>query len=476
MKPVSAPPAPTRLRVDRLESWRQRSGRLYAEFERAARAMVRRGFHGAFGDDELDDIYSNAWLGTLRTLESRHQELSDEEIRSYVFTAVAHQASREIRRRKRKPTAPLELVASTPDTASPPDEHAIQGEESRVTRDLLGSLPPRRRAVMLLRYGWGLEPKQVCGLVKDLSPRAYRKEITRGVDELTEKMRKLESGEWCADREPVLKKYASGLADSETARQAQAHLSHCRDCSDFVARLNGHLHDLGSALAAPAAVEGIDGHLSVVDRLGELGDRAREGVGNLFSRASSAPSDEGVGAVVSAGGARGAGAAGAGVLAKLGGLGTATKVAVACIGGGAAATACVAAGVGPLALPGLPGASADRLEKVRVVERPKRVRRIELPTPAPLPPPAPSDGGENAPAPASPGDGIDPAPAPDPQPTAPEPAPEPVTPFAESAPPVQQEFGVAAAAAPTSTASSSSASSDAGSGGPTAAEQEFGGP
>ena len=233
--------------------------------------MIRRAFRGAFGDDEIEDIYANAWVGTLRALERKHDQLSDEEIRKYVLTAVANHASKELRRRSRRPTAPLEAVHTVPDDRAPPDERAAKLEESRITRDLLATLPPRRRAVMLLRYGWGLEPRQVCGLVKGLSPRAYRKEITRGVDELTEKLGLLERGEWCADREPVLKAYAAGLADADQQRQARQHLSHCRHCADFVGKLSGHLHDIGASLAVPSAVDGIvDGRYSLADRVGDV--------------------------------------------------------------------------------------------------------------------------------------------------------------------------------------------------------------
>ncbi len=157
--------------------------------------MVRRAFRGAFSDHEIDDVYAGAWTGTLRALAGRHGEMTDDEIRSYVLTAVANQASRELRRRKRKPTAPLELVVEAiPDDGDAPDLRAESAEQSQIARDLLTSLPPRRRAVMLLRYGWGLEPKQICGLVNGLSPRAYRKEITKGVDQLTARMRALETG------------------------------------------------------------------------------------------------------------------------------------------------------------------------------------------------------------------------------------------------------------------------------------------
>jgi RNA polymerase sigma factor (sigma-70 family) len=152
-------------------TWVERSGRLYEELRRPARAMIRRAFRGAFGDDEIEDIYSSAWVGTLRALERRHDRLDDEEIRRYVLTAVAHHASKELRRRDRRPTAPLEAVQAVAGEDLRPDERAAKLEDSRITRDLLASLPPRRRAVMLLRYGWGLEPRQVCRLIKGLSPR-----------------------------------------------------------------------------------------------------------------------------------------------------------------------------------------------------------------------------------------------------------------------------------------------------------------
>jgi RNA polymerase sigma factor (sigma-70 family) len=149
-------------------------------------------------------------VGTLHALERRHQALDDKEVRKYVLTAVAHHASKEIRRLKRRPVASLDGVRALPDDGPSPEETAAKHEQSRVARDVLSSLPPRRRAVMLLRYGWGLEPQQVCKLVKGLSPRAYRKEITRGIDELVAKLGRVDRGEWCSDREPLLKAYASG--------------------------------------------------------------------------------------------------------------------------------------------------------------------------------------------------------------------------------------------------------------------------
>jgi RNA polymerase sigma factor (sigma-70 family) len=455
---------------DSASAWRERSGRLYEELRRPARALVHRAFRGAFGDEEIEDIYSSAWLGTLRALERRHDQLTDEEIRKYLLTAVAHHASKELRRRRRKPTAPLDGVHTLADDGAPPDERAAKLEESRITRDLLTTLPPRRRAVMLLRYGWGLEPMQVCGLVKGLSARAYRKEITRGVDELTEKLRLVERGEWCSDREPVLKAYASGLANAEQERQAQQHLSHCRHCSDFVGRLSGHLHDVGSSLAVPSAVDALhDGHLSLPGQIGEAVRRIRESTSNaLGDRLAGNNGSEGVVQTASiSGSARGAGAAGSGALAKLAGLGTAGKLAAVCLGGSAAATACLAAGIVPTRLP---GAESGQTGPV-VAHTGERA----LP---PLDPGAPVvDLAPEVPQDASSSDSpVGEQPASDPAPTTTTTTPTQTvetTPIAPTAPAPQQEFGVASAA-PTTSSPSGSSTSTAGGGGGSAVTQEFG--
>ena len=464
MKPVTAATASARipLRAAGDNEWHDRAGRLFAEFERPAKSMVARAFRGAFCPDELDDIYASAWVGTLRALAGRHADLSDDEIRSYLLTAVANQAGKELRRRRRKPTAPIDLVGAVPDQADGPEEKAASQEQSQVTRDVLSSLPPRRRAVMLLRYGWGLEPSQVCGLIDGLSPRAYRKEVTRGVDEIATRMRAVESGSWCDEREPVLKAYAAGTAEEDEARQARAHLAHCRACSDFVARLSGHLHDLGGAVAAYGAIDGLDGHLRIADRLVALGDRASA----LVGRGTTGGADETTGQLVTAGGAKGAGAAGAGVLTKLATLGAAGKVAVACVGGGMAATACIAAGVSPFGVDTGNAPQQAREQPTRHKPKPSVPSLSTLPSqvgsePAPAAPPSQAQAVREEVV-------VEAVPAPEPEPETTVPT------VAPTAPPQEQEFGVGAAAAPPPTRSAP-APAPAGDPAPAqAVHQEFG--
>ena len=402
---------------------------------------MRRAYGQTFAIDELEDIYSSAWIGTLRALESRQHELDDEDVRRYLLTAVANQASKEIRRRRRKPVAPLEAAGEVPEGAPSPEETAASHEAGAVAKDVLSSLPPRRRAVMLLRYGWGLDPAEVCSAVKGLSARAYRKEITRGVDEVTARMKLVEEGRWCEEREPLLKSYAAGLAGPEEIRQAEMHLGHCRSCSEFVGKLTGHLHDLGGALLLPGALDGADRHFS-------LGDRARDGLEflretsvNVFSR------EEAGDAVAAANGLRGAGVGSAGIVAKLSVLGSGTKAAMACIGGGAAATACVAAGVAPLSVSGAPE-NAKRIEKPKI----ERVVRIEVDAEPPAT--AGDDPGGTQPE--------APPPVAETPTAAPEPSPTEEQVLAPDTPPVTRELGVESAATPTGDGSAPQTASTSG--------------
>jgi hypothetical protein len=183
-------------------------------------------------------------------------------------------------------------------------------------------------------------------MVNGLSPRAYRKEITKGVDDLVARIKLVEDGQWCDDRVPVLKAFAAGTASKDQALQAESHISHCRSCNEFVGKLSGHLHDVGSSILVPGALEAVDGHSTLLDKARDAFDGARESANGALSRSETTDG------ITVATGARGAGATGAGVLAKLSAVGTGTKAAFACAGGIVALSTCVVAGVGPISLGG----------------------------------------------------------------------------------------------------------------------------
>lgn len=329
--------------------WDERCTALFEDLRKPARVMVARAYGRALSAEEIEDVYANAWASTLAALRGRESTMGDEELRSYLLTAVAGHAGKEMRRRSRKPAGPLEDVHAQvlSDAHQPlPEERVTGAETASIARDLLASLPARRRAVMLLRYGWGLSPAEICGMVSGLSPRAYRKEITRGVEQLIERLGALESGHWCETREPILRDYVAGVADDDTRRQAVQHIAHCRPCAELVRRLSGRLHDLGSGLVlGTAALGGLDSAPSVLERVGALAGRGRDAAAETAERAE-AVGELAAGLALSGSG-RGAGAAGAGIAAKLAGLGAAGKATLAVIGVGAAAGAFIAAGVVP---------------------------------------------------------------------------------------------------------------------------------
>lgn len=435
--------------------------------------MVTRAYGSALTEEELEDIYAAAWTATLSALRHRGERMNEHELRAYVLTAVASHASKEMRRRNRKPTAPLEDVQreSVADRHQPtPEELAIGSEAQGVARDLLASLPARRRAVMLLRYGWGLNPDEVCALITGLSRRAYRKEVTRGVEQLIERLGQVESGEWCRSREPMLRDYIAGTADDETRRQIEQHFRHCRACAELAGKLRVELNDLGGVIAIGATAGLIGGvQASLADRVSGLLQGGREAAGVAAERVETT-----VGTVATSGGVRGAGATGAGVAAKLASTGGAAKVVLACIGAGAAATACVAAGVVPgvtLSEVGLGGQATPKPARVSThhAAAPQvRSEPLGPPAPAPSNPIAEEPQAESEPEPSAGGGGGSS------EPVTPEQEFDPVAPVPTATPPIDSGAGDSDAAPTAPTSPPAPAPPSAGSGGASMAGEEFG--
>ncbi len=456
-------------RASPLATWEERCGKLFEDLRKPARVMIARAFGRALSADEVEDVYANAWTSTLAALRGREREMDDEDLRAYLLTAVARHASKEMRRRSRKPISALEdsQAQVLSDLHDPtPEERAVGSESGSLARDVLSSLPRRRRTVMLLRYGWGLGPKEVCGLVEGLSPRAYRKEVTRGVEQMIEGLRQAESGEWCISREPMLRDYVSGTADSEVRLQVTRHIDHCRSCHQLIGRLEGQLHELGSSVAWTAAVGSVgERRLVISERIGSLVDRGRDGAQGLLDSGESGVQT--LGTIGASGGGRGAGAAGAGALAKLAGLGAAGKATVACLGASVAATACVAGGVVPGVGPGQGGSDREvaggRPAAVSTQAELAPSRSVDaVDVSDPVPAPLPGSGADSEPERQ--------AAEKERTPIAPEGAPAQSP--APTAPPTQQEFGLPAAATASGAGSVGGGGGDVASGGDVA--REFG--
>jgi hypothetical protein len=233
----------------------------------------------------------------------------------------------------------------------------------------------------------------------------------------------------------------------------------------------------------PAALEGIRHGTSWHDQIVALADRVRGSLPGPLGGSTDAA--DGGASIAASGSLRGGGAAGAGLLTKLAGLGAGGKVAVACLAGGAVATTCAATGVlGPLPVPGIdeqtkqaarPRASHARADASREASATSRIAPRGGPAiraaEAQSAPPKPASTRDTTPA----GDATATATATETETTATTERQAP-SPLAPSKPPVQQQFGVPAASsaspAPAPTPTESSAAS--GSSGASAEQQEFG--
>src|SRR5262245_24937772 len=133
----------------------------------------------------------------------------------------------------------------------------------------------------------------------------------------------------------------------------------------------------------PAALEGVRQGASWHDHLADLVDRVRGSLPGPFG--GSAETADGGASIAASGSLRGGGAAGAGLLSKVAGLGVGGKVAAACLAGGAVATTCAATGVlGPIHIPAPTG--ADHAAKAKPLHVHADTSATDAPEPAPIAP------------------------------------------------------------------------------------------
>lgn len=337
--------------------------------------MLARAFGSQLDEHAREDIYSTAWSASLSSLGGRIDGMSNAELHNYVFSAVSTHAGKELRRRGRKPVDSLEGIEPSGGSDGGPADLVVRREDQQVLRDVMASLPERRRQVITLRYAVGLTPQEICEVVTGLSLRAYRKEIQRGVKDLADRLSLVERGEWCARLESEIRSFARGQANAAGQEQARAHLAHCAGCSRAVRELARSLNDLSLLPVAGILAGSSATGTGVIDGASGLVDRAKGAVGSVVARAGDAEAV--AGSLASSGGTRGgATALLAGLGTKIGALGVAGKVALGCVGATAGLATCVATGV-------VPASAVDGL----LPEKPSADRAVESQIGAPEPAP-----------------------------------------------------------------------------------------
>jgi RNA polymerase sigma factor (sigma-70 family) len=410
---------------------------------------LRATFGGSLNEQDFEDLAQEALL------EIHRRELAGERIRDLRAFAkrVAWRDARDlVQNRCVSPSDPHgHLLNSVEDRGGEPEARMIARAELARAIEAAERLTPEQQVVYRSRFVEQLEPRESCRRL-GLHRQTYYFRLRSAVGAVQEA---LEADRFAAIERELLSAYIAGTSSAGERRRARRLLA----ADPHAAALARELRDLhrGAAAALP---------LPAVDRIPDpsLLDRVAGAIAGARDRLIAPGSDHGAEQItnqLSASGAARAGGAGAGgFMAQLGLASGAGKIVASCLATGAAATACVAAGVLPA--PTLRGLTdAERKKTATAREASAEIR------PAPAPP---------APSPVRSGTGSEPRDDPPQEeiPPAEEPPPDPMEPVGPTAPAGEQEFGVASAA--TSTSSGSGGGSPGGGGGGSPAQREFGGP
>lgn len=199
---------------------------------REASGWARR-FYG-LPEGEVDDAVQTAYLNLLERERKHPGQVRD--LKGALSWEVSNSWRMELRRRGRRPSVPLEECPESIHPVSDPAAQAEATEAARTLFELVGSMPQRRRQVLLLRDAWGLSPQDVCRQL-GISRRTYREEHARGLKELFAKLAELENGGWCKGHRDAIVAVAAGRASEDQALQAKRHVGNCLDCRHRLATL-----------------------------------------------------------------------------------------------------------------------------------------------------------------------------------------------------------------------------------------------
>lgn len=390
---------------------------------------VRRSFRGSLNEADVEDAAQEAWAALLA------QE-RDEPIRDLAaFVAeVGWRSARAVTRRPRPlPLDPEDAVFAdrASHASSPLDQVDDRARLARVV-EALEQLSAHEREAFRLWFVEELEPVEACEKL-GLSRSGYFKRLAAAKSQI-EGAIELDSQRFSRTQRRLISDYVAGIAEGRVRARAERLIAADPQAA-AMAREIRRAHEAAAA-ALPVLALFDAAHGVGADRLSGLIERARDSIMGLVGRGRDA-ADLAAPPVVASGGARGAGVAGLGLVAKaLGGLGPA-GVALSCVGGGVVLTAaCVVTGMVSLPVksserPSEPPARSERsVERGPAILRASQIAPLEhvAPQPEPLTPPEPERDrirSEVAPQ-ASPADPV----------------------VAPTTPVTQEEFGVAGAATP----------------------------
>ena len=147
----------------------------------AEQGPVLRGFFVRRGaNDDAEDLVQETYLRLLRAHHCQGEAIANPE--AYLFTVALNLAREQAVRRQRSmlPIEELENIAMLFATEESVEDAAERAQRGQRLQTLLGSLPGRTRAVLVMQYRDGLSYKQIAERL-GVSPHMVKKHVVRGL-------------------------------------------------------------------------------------------------------------------------------------------------------------------------------------------------------------------------------------------------------------------------------------------------------
>ncbi|HEY0484867.1 MAG TPA: RNA polymerase sigma factor ShbA [Mycobacteriales bacterium] len=144
---------------------------------------ARLGRAGGAAHTTADDVAQEVCLAVLNAL-PRYRDVG-RPFSAFVFRIAAHKVTDAHRGAVRDLSRPVEVLPEVVDPARGPESEALAAETSRQVHDLLDTLPPAHREVLVLRVAVGLSAEET-GQSLGMTPGAVRVTQHRALARLRE--------------------------------------------------------------------------------------------------------------------------------------------------------------------------------------------------------------------------------------------------------------------------------------------------
>lgn len=187
-------------------------------------------------DAEFADAYQGAWR---KVLDGERRGRAVRNLEHALRWGIHNSWLEECRRRRRRPTAPLDETSPTAYRSQAPADPAEQVERLESARYLfeaVGTIDELSWRVVLLRRVWGLSPAEICSTL-GISRRTYRTEHARALTLIYKRLSETLAGQECAERHAALRAVAAEDADAELEQGVGAHVRNCSSCRRLLAAM-----------------------------------------------------------------------------------------------------------------------------------------------------------------------------------------------------------------------------------------------